>query len=344
MKGFGSDNHAGVHPALLKTVIDCNTGHAPSYGTDLYSESAIKAFKEQFGSQTEVFFVFNGTAANVLALRFLTERHESVICSNVSHLNLDECGAPEFFVGKLIPVNTTQGKISITELKESLIRKGDQHYSQTKVISLTQPTELGTCYSLNEIKEITDWAHQNQLYVHIDGARLTNALIHLKCSYKEITTDLGIDVVSFGGTKNGLMMGEAILILNPELAKLSKQKLKYIRKQTAQLPSKTRFIAAQFSRYLQNNLYLEIAGHSCAMAQRLFDGLKNIPSIKITMPRESNAVFAIIPKELIKQIKEKYFFYVWNEKTFECRIMTSWDTTPEEVDDFVQQLLLISEN
>ncbi|MEK6627140.1 MAG: low specificity L-threonine aldolase [Bdellovibrionota bacterium] len=344
MKGFGSDNHAGVHPALLNALVECNSGHAPSYGTDEYSELAIKAFKGHFGSQTEVFFVFNGTAANVLSLRFLTERHESVLCSDVSHLNIDECGAPEFFAGKLIPLKTTQGKISLTELKESLIRKGDQHYSQSRVISLTQPTELGTCYSLAELKEITDWAHQNQLHVHIDGARLTNALIKLKCTFKEMTTDLGIDVVSFGGTKNALMMGEAILVLNPELAKISRQKLKYIRKQAAQLPSKTRYIAAQFSKYLQNNLYLEIAGHSCAMAQRLYDGLKNISGIKITMPRESNAVFAIIPKEWIKQIKEKYFFYVWDEKNLECRIMTSWDSTPNEVDDFIQQLALISKN
>ncbi|MEQ1666598.1 MAG: beta-eliminating lyase-related protein, partial [Bdellovibrionales bacterium] len=213
----------------------------------------------------QVFFVFNGTAANVLALRFLAERHQSVLCSDISHLNIDECGAPEFFVGKLIPIKHSQGKISLSQLKEALIRRGDQHYSQIKVISLTQPTELGTCYSLNELKEITDWAHQNQLYVHLDGARLSNALIELKCTFKEMTTDLNIDIVSFGGTKNGLMMGEAILVLNPELSQSSKQKLKYLRKQSAQLPSKTRFIAAQFSKYLENNLYHEIAGHSCAM-------------------------------------------------------------------------------
>lgn len=342
MKGFGSDNHAGTHPELLKALIGCNSDHAPSYGTDEYSDRAIKSFKNLFGSQTEVFFVFNGTASNVLALRFLAERHESVLCSDVSHLNIDECGAPEFFVGKLIPVKQSQGKISIIDLKNALIRRGDQHYSQTRVVSLTQPTELGTCYSLNEIKEVVAWAHQNQLYVHIDGARLTNALIELKCTYKEMTTDLGVDAVSFGGTKNGLMMGEAILILNSELAKISKQKLKYIRKQAAQLPSKTRYVAAQFERYLQNNLYIEIADHSTKMAQKLYDGLKQIPQVQLTAPRQSNAVFAIMPKDWIKQIKEKYFFYVWNEKTFECRIMTSWDTMPEEVDDFIHQLLYIS--
>ena len=338
MKGFGSDNHSGVHPELLKALIDCNSEHAPSYGTDLQSEAAIAAFKKQFGNQTEVFFVFNGTAANVLALRFLTERHESIFCSDVSHLHVDECGAPEFFAGKLITLPQTEGKISLDDLKNSLIRKGDQHFSQTRVISLTQPTEMGTCYSLNEIREIADWAHQNQMSVHLDGARLTNALIQLKCTYKQMTTDLGVDAVSFGGTKNGFMMGEAILILNPELAKSARSKLKYIRKQAAQLPSKTRFIAAQFERYFTNELFLEIASHSCAMAERLNQGLKAIPEVKLTAKRESNAVFVTIPKEWVKQLKEKYFFYVWDEKTFECRLMTSWDTTPGEVDDFILQL------
>ncbi len=344
MKGFGSDNHSGVHPEILKALIDCNIDHAPSYGTDTYSEFAIKSFKNNFGVQTEVFFVFNGTASNVLALRFLAQRYESVLCSEISHLNLDECGAPEFFSGKLIPLQHTQGKISISSLKEALVRRGDQHYSQPRVVSLTQPTELGTCYTLAEIKEIADWAHENKMFVHVDGARLTNALIALNCSYKEMTTDLGVDVVSFGGTKNGLMMGEAILVLNPDLAQASKQSLKYIRKQAAQLPSKTRFIAAQFSRYLQNNLYMEIAGHSVSMARKLHQGLSQIAGITITAPRESNVVFAILPKDWIKRIKEKYFFYVWDEKTLECRIMTSWDTKPEEVEDFIQQLLQISKN
>lgn len=342
MKGFGSDNHAGVHPELLKSIIEANSDHAPSYGTDDYSFKAIESFKKHFGPQTEVFFVFNGTAANVLSLRFLTERHESILCSEISHINVDECGAPELFAGKLIPLKHQQGKISLQDLKASLIRRGDQHYSQIKVVTLTQPTELGTCYSLNEIKEIVAWAHENQLTVHIDGARLTNALIHLNCTFKEMTTDLGVDVVSFGGTKNGLMMGEAILILNSELAKKSKQKLKYIRKQTAQLPSKTRFIAAQFATYLENQFYQDIARHSCQMAHQLYLAMKDIPEVCITTERQSNAVFAILPKDWIKPLKEKYFFYVWDEKNYECRIMTSWDTNLEEVQGFSQELLRLS--
>ena len=335
MKGFGSDNHAGIHPELLQALTACNTEHAPSYGTDSWSAAAITEFKKHFGPHTEVFFVFNGTACNVLALRLLAERHESVLCSNVSHLHVDECGAPEFFAAKLLPLPHTGGKLLLTDLKAALQRTGDQHYSQTRVVSLTQPTELGTCYSLDEIKEITAWAHANKLFVHIDGARLTNALVHLDCSFHAMTTALGVDVVSFGGTKNGLMMGEAILVLNPELAAASKNKLKYIRKQSAQLPSKTRFIAAQFSRYLQGGLYSEIAVHSCKMADRLYRGLNGIPAVSITAARQSNAVFAKFPQSWIKQLREKYFFYVWDEKTFECRIMTSWDTTPDEIDGFV---------
>lgn len=344
MKGFGSDNHSGVHPEIFRALQNCNQNHAPSYGTDSHTEAAVRAFRNLFGSHTEVFFVFNGTASNSLSLAFLCERFQSVLCSEVSHLNLDECGAPEFFAGKLIPVEHSQGKISLQSLQENLIRRGDQHYSQSQVVSLTQPTELGTCYTLEEIRDITSWAHQNGLYVHLDGARLSNALVHLNCSFKELTTDLGVDAVSFGGTKNGLMMGEAILILNPELAKKSRQRLKYIRKQAAQLPSKTRFIAAQFECYLQNELYLSIAKHACTMARRLSDGLMQIPGIHTTASVESNAVFVILPKAWIKALREHYFFYIWDERTYECRLMTSWDTTPEEVDDFIHRLSQLSQS
>lgn len=335
MKGFGSDNHSGVHPALMSALQLCNQGHMPSYGTDPISEKAISLFRQQFGPQAEVFFVFNGTACNVLALQFLMKRHESALCSINSHLHQDECAAPEFFAGKLRTIEAHQGKMKLEDLQQAIIRKGDQHFSQVRVISLTQPTELGTCYSLNEIKSIIAWAHSQNLYVHMDGARLTNALIHLKCSFKEMTTDLGVDVVSFGGTKNGLMMGEAIVVLNADLALKAKQDLKFIRKQAAQLPSKTRFIAAQFAQYLENDLYLEIAGHSVRMAEKLYMGLQNVAKIKVTCERQSNAVFVIFPKEWIKKLREKFFFYVWDEKTFECRLMTSWDTTETEIDAFV---------
>lgn len=332
MRGFGSDNHAGVHPEILKALLQANIEHAPSYGTDEESKKSIELFKEHFGSSAEVFYVFNGTAANVLALKSAIHSYQAVLCSDVSHINVDECGAPEFFAGKLLPLPSINGKITLDQLTDSLIRQGDQHYAQAKIVSLTQPTELGTCYSIQEIKEIVNWAHSKNLYVHIDGARLCNALVELKCTLKELTTDLGVDIVSFGGTKNGFMMGEALVILNPKLA----TNMKYIRKQAAQLPSKTRFIAAQFSQYLSNELYLKIARHSCSMAEKLYQGLKEISCCEITQPRQSNAVFVKIPKELIKKLKDQYFFYVWDEKTFECRLMTSWDTQSSEIEGFLR--------
>ena len=338
MKGFGSDNHSGVHPELLNAVIKANVDHVPSYGTDEFTLMATQQFKKHFGEQTSVYLVFNGTAANVLALQALIKRHQSVFCTDISHLNRDECGAPELFAGKLLTLPHQNGKLTVGLLKDAFIRRGDQHYSQPKVVSLTQPTELGTCYSLTEIKEIADWAHSQNLYVHMDGARLTNAVQFLQTTFADMTTKQGVDIVSFGGTKNGLMMGEAILVLNPKLA----DDLKYIRKQAGQLPSKTRFIAAQFSRYLTDNLFLQIANHSCAMAEQLYQNLQLIPQITITRPRQSNAVFAIIPQPWVKILREKYFFYVWDEKTFECRLMTSWDTTSAEIYEFTNLIKKLS--
>lgn len=338
MKGLGSDNHSGVHPELMQALQNCNVDHAPSYGTDNESFKAIQQFRRHFGEQTEVFFVFNGTAANVLSLGLLCERYHSILCAETSHLHQDECGAPEFFAAKLLTLPSEAGKINLAQIKKSLVRKGDQHFAQVRAISLTQPTELGTCYSLEELREICQWAHENNLFVHIDGARLSQALVHLGCSFKEMTTDLGVDVVSFGGTKNGLMMGEAVLVLNKDLAERSKEKLKYLRKQSAQLPSKTRFIAAQFYEYLRQDLYLRIARHSSAMAEQLYQQLREIPTLTITAPRQSNAVFVKIPKTFIKSLREKCFFYIWDEATYECRLMTSWDTTSQEISDFTSHL------
>lgn len=334
MKGFGSDNHAGVHPQILKKMIESNSEHEPSYGTDSYTHAAQNIFKQHFGESSDIHFVYNGTAANVLCLRAALKKHESFICSDVSHLNLDECGAPEFFAGKLITVPSENGKIIVTELEKFLIRKGDQHYSQPKLISLTQPTELGTCYTTDEIKAIVVIAKKHGLYVHIDGARFTNSIIHLKTSFKLFLKDLSIDLISFGGTKNGLAFGEAVIILNKSLQK----DFKYIRKQSAQLPSKTRFISSQFLGYFENDLYLNIAEHSLKMAKLMRSELSKYPQIQITQPVQSNAVFAKIPKYLISILREKYFFYVWDENTFECRLMMSWDTTPEDIQGFSELL------
>jgi threonine aldolase len=334
-RGFGSDNHSGVHPDILASFAQANFEHAPSYGTDTWTEEAIHEFKKLFGPQTEVFFVFNGTAANVTALRAITRPFHSVFCSDVSHMNVDECGAPEAIAGcKLIALPSTNGKISISSLEKAWIRRGDQHFAQTQVLSLTQPTELGTTYAIDELKELISWAKSKKLLIHIDGARLSNAASYLKKSFKEITTDLGVDVVSFGGTKNGLMMGEAVLFLNPELA----VGFKYIRKQTTQLPSKSRFIACQFLAYLKNDLWRNIAEHSHSMANYLFESALDIPGVNLRAKPQSNAVFATIPGAWVKKLREHYFFYVWDEKTFECRWMTSWDTQKEDIDGFIKIL------
>lgn len=339
-RGFGSDNHAGIHPRILESLLAANTEHAPAYGTDEWTEAAVGEFKKQFGPDAQVFFVFNGTAANVTALRALAKPHQSVFCSDVAHIHVDECGAPEYMAGcKLLPLPSVNGKLQIETLEKAFIRRGDQHYSQTQVLSLTQPTELGTTYSVQELKDLIQWAKARKLYVHIDGARLSNAAFFLKKNFKEITTDLGVDIVSFGGTKNGLMMGEAVVILNKELA----ADFKYIRKQSAQLPSKTRFIACQFEAYFKNNLWQDIAGHSYEMALYLYESCKNIHGVRVREVPQSNAVFATIPSHWVKKLREHYFFYVWDETTFECRWMTSWDTQKQDIDGFVQLLKELSQ-
>lgn len=333
MRGFGSDNHSGVHPDILKALSDANVGHAPSYGTDDLTEKCQELFKTHFGKSADAFFVFNGTAANVLSLKTMMKSFESCFVTDISHMNQDECAAPEFFAGKLIAVKSVNGKLTIPELEKHYIRLGDQHYTQPRVISLTQPTEVGTLYSLEEIKTLTTWAKSKNLLVHMDGARFVNAVYKLSCSMSQMTTDLGVDILSFGGTKNGLMFGEAVVVLNPALGK----DFKYIRKQAAQLPSKTRFIAAQFLAFFNNDLYKKIAQHSCDMAQYLNEKLSG--KVKVNYPVQSNAVFAEIPQPLVKKLKQQYFFYVWDEKTFECRLMTSWDTQKEDIDGFTNFLV-----
>jgi len=338
-RGFGSDNHSALHPQILEALLKSQAGHEPSYGTDSFSEEAIGLFKENFGSQTQVHFVFNGTAANVLSLKALTKSYHSVLCSDVSHMHMDECGSPEV-VGhlKLWSLPSPQGQLRLEDLKKSLIRRGDQHFSQMKVVSLTQPTELGTVYGLGEIRQITHWAHKEGLKIHVDGARLCNAVVSLKTTFKELITESGIDAVSFGGTKNGLMFGEAVLTFDSAL----NEDLKFYRKQMGQLPSKTRMIAAQFSAFLKNDLWKEISSHSLLMAQQLRKSCEGISGVKITQPTQSNAVFAIIPKKWVKPLREKYFFYVWDELTTECRWMTSWDTQSEDIEGFSQSLKELS--
>lgn len=341
---FGSDNHAAIHPKILEAITIENSGYAASYGTDELTLETNKLFEKHFGP-CEVYYVFNGTAANVLALKAITRPFHSVLCSDVSHLQNDECGAPEHIAGvKLITAPSIHGKIQLEELKKLYIRKGDQHYSQAKVLSITQPTELGTSYSIQEIKELITWAKAQGFFVHMDGARLANACVFLKKTFKEVTSDLGVDVLSFGGSKNGFLLGEAVVFFNKALA----QDFKFIRKQNLQLPSKTRFLAAQFKAYLESNLCYEIATHAHQMALLLEKKVLELKTanqskslqdlIQISHPIESNAVFAKIPKSWVKPLRDKYFFYVWDEHNFECRWMTSWQTSPDEVLGFVQEI------
>lgn len=333
VRGFGSDNHSGIHPEILEAIQNANSGHAASYGTDDLSLEVLEVFRNHFGKKAQVHFVFNGTAANVLCLRAALKPYESYFASDQSHLYLDECGAPEFFShAKTLLLESENGKILPQSLDGALIRKGDQHYAQPKLLSLTQPTELGTTYSLQEMRTLVDWAKKNQLYTHVDGARLANACSFLGCTFSELTSELNVDLISFGGTKNGLMAGEAVVILNPDL----NEGFRYIRKQSAQLPSKTRFFAAQFQAYFSNELWSRIAGHSHKMAKLLEFQLRNIPGIEITAPVESNAVFAKIPPHWISPLRKRFFFYVWDERTFVCRLMTSWDTQESDVHGFAE--------
>lgn len=332
MRGFGSDNHAPIHPDILNSIVKANQNHAPSYGTDADTLNCTTLFKNEFGQNCETHFVFNGTAANVLSLRALLKPFESCFVTDCSHLNVDECAAPEFFAGKLIPIKSIHGKFILEDLEKHYIRLGDQHYAQPKAISITQPTELGTVYSLEELKKLVNWAKSKKLYVHIDGARFCNAVHFLDCDMRTITTDLGVDMLSFGGTKNGLMFGEAVVILNQELHK----DFKFIRKQAAQLPSKTRFIACQFQTYLGTQLHKTISQHVHEMALYLGQQIQSqLKEISLTQPIQSNAVFCLIPKSWVKVLKQKSFFYVWDETTFECRLMMSWDTQKTDIDAFI---------
>jgi threonine aldolase len=331
-RGFGSDNHAGVHPEILKSLAEANTGHAPSYGTDQETTNCIQKFRDIFQCpQAEVFFVFNGTAANVLSLSQCLEPYHSVLVTEVSHLNMDECGAPEAWGRiKLIPFPHHLGKFAPEDFNEITWRHGDQHFSQVKMISLTQPTELGTCYSLEEFEEICAWAKAKNLMIHVDGARLTNAISYLETDFYQLLTKNKVDVVSFGGTKNGLLVGEALVFLNPELA----NGFKFLRKQNGQLPSKTRFIAAQFLRFLENDLWKTIANHSHKQALLLAEGLRQL-GFAAEYPVQSNAVFVRFPQEMIKRLRKNFFFYVWDEKSFLCRLMTSFDTEKQDIDSFL---------
>ena len=333
IRSFASDNNAVVHPEVLEAIRHANEGHAVGYGDDPHTESAVGKFREQFGADVEVFFVFNGTAANTLSLQALTRPFHAVLCPELSHIYTDECGAPERFTGcKLVPLPAPEGKLTVEAVAEAYHGIGDQHHVQPRVISITQATEMGTVYKPAEIEELARFAHEREMFLHMDGARISNAVAAQRITLRQATRDLGVDVLSFGGTKNGLMGVEAVVFFRPDLA----QDFLFVRKQGMQLASKMRYMSAQMEALLTNDLWRRNAEHANRMAQLLEQALRKIPGIKIVYPVQANGVFAQIPREAIEKIQERYFFYVWSEADSVVRWMCSFDTTEEDVQEFAK--------
>jgi threonine aldolase len=331
-RGFASDNNAGIHPAVLQAITTANEGHCIGYGDDPFTAAAYQEFKEYFGEEVQVFFVFNGTGANVLALRSMAQSYHSIICSQLSHLNVDECGAPENFTGcKIETLPSTNGKIRPEQIERFLEYHGVEHHAQPRVISITQSTELGTVYRVEEIKALADFSHRNGMLLHMDGARLSNAAAFLDCSLRAVSGDAGVDVLSFGGTKIGLMLGEAVIFFRPELA----EGFKYIRKQGMHLGSKMRFISTQFTALLREGLWLQNARHANRMARYLAQRLKSERGVRIVQKVEANAVFAKIPGDIVEELKGRFFFYLWDSREMVARFMTAFDTTEEDVEGLV---------
>ncbi|MDO4217571.1 MAG: low specificity L-threonine aldolase [Bacteroidales bacterium] len=334
-RGFGSDNHSGISPEVLQAIANANVEHALAYGDDEYCARVEKLFKEHFGPQTKAYFVFNGTGANVLNIDIMCRSHHAVVCADSAHINVDECGAPQRIVGcKLLTVPTPDGKLTPELVKTQLHGFGFEHHSQPKAISIAQSTELGTLYTLDEIRALANLAHEYNMYLHMDGARLANAAVALNCTFKEMTTDCGVDCLSFGGTKNGLMMGESVVLLNP----LLDDDVKYRRKQMSQLCSKMRFVAVQFEAYLKGDLWRRNAEHSNRMAKLLYEGLKDVPQVKVMYPVQVNSVFAQLPHDAWHQLLNDYFFYDWDESNDVVRWMCSFDTTEEDITQFVDAI------
>jgi threonine aldolase len=328
--GFASDNHAGVHPDVLSAVAAANEGHAAAYGGDPWTTRAVQRFREHFGSAVQAFPVFNGTAANVLCLETLTQPWQAIVCARTAHLHVDECGAPERAGRKLLVADTRDGRLTPELVEPLLVRIGDEHVVQPRVISITQSTELGTVYTPAAVTALADWAHAHDMVLHVDGARLCNAAAALGVPLRALTTDAGVDALSFGATKNGAMGAEAVVLLRDELA----DGFLFRRKQAMQLGSKMRYISAQLDALLTDDLWRRNAEHANAMATRLADGVRGAPGLTITQPVEANAVFAILDPAVTERLQQDWPFYVWDEGTGEVRWMAAWDTAPEDVDAF----------
>jgi threonine aldolase len=333
VRSFASDNNAGVHPKVLQAIADANRGHVVGYGDDAYTEAAVRKFKKHFGSDVEVFMVFNGTAANCLSLKALTEPYHAVICGEAAHIYADECGAPEKFTGcKLIPIPTQDGKLTVEAVRHVYHGIGDQHHVQPRVISITQVTEVGTVYTSQEIRDLAAFAHARKMFLHMDGARIANAAVSLGQTLRQATRDLGVDVLSFGGTKNGALGAEAVVFFDKKLS----HNFLYLRKQGMQLASKMRFASAQLDALLSNDLWRKNAQHANRMAALLQKEISKISKVKVVYKVEANGVFAQIPRKAIAKIQNRYFFYVWDEEQSVVRWMCSFDTTEQDVKQFAK--------
>ncbi|MGB8908854.1 MAG: aminotransferase class I/II-fold pyridoxal phosphate-dependent enzyme [Candidatus Cybelea sp.] len=331
-RSFGSDNNAPIAPEILQAIVEANHGDAVGYGEDACTARTIERFKRHFGERTEAYLTFNGTGANVAALSSLLRPWEAVLAPATAHLQTDECGALERFSGsKVIPVATHDGKIGPDDIDRYLHAGRDAHFPQPRVVSVSQATELGGLYELDELRALSAFAHERGLVVHMDGARIANAAAALGVTLREATVDCGVDVLSFGGTKNGLMLGEAICFFNPDLHRGSAP---FVQMQSMQLASKMRYLAVQLDALLVDDRWLRYASHANAMAARLYDRVRTISGIRVTRPVRCNAIFATLDRSAIERIQRDFFFFVFDESLPEVRWMTHWATAEQDVDEF----------
>ena len=330
---FGSDNHSGICPEAFAALAEANQGHVPGYGGDPWTTRAADLFREVFETKCEVFFVFNGTAANSLALSSICQSYHSILCHDNAHVQTSECGAPEFFSNgaKVVPLPGVNGKLNPADIETAVKKRPTTNHPKPRALSLTQATEAGTVYSPDELRALTDAARRHDLRVHMDGARFANAVAGLGVTPKEITWQAGVDVLSFGGTKNGMAIGEAVVFFNVDLAK----EFDYRCKQAGQLASKMRFMSASWIGMLQDGAWLRHARHANQMARRLAEGLRALPQIKIAFPCEANGVFAQMPAPVIQGMFDRGWKFYTHVSPGDCRLMCSWDTTEGDVDAFI---------
>ena len=330
-RALASDNYAGAHPEVLAAVAEANTGHVGAYGADPVTAEAVSTVRGHFGDGVEVAFVVNGTGANMVGLQLLVRPWDCVICADTAHIAVDECGAPERFLGvKLVDVATPDGRLTPDDVRRACSGRLDEHQVQPRVVSIAQATELGTVYTPEEVSALAATTHDLGLYLHMDGARLANAAASLGVGLAEASTACGVDVLSLGGTKNGAVLAEAVVVALPGGAEY----LRFARKQAMQLVSKMRFVSAQFQALLADGLWLRNAGHANAMAARLHDAVRDVPGLTVSRPRQANAVFARVPGDAVAPLQAVTPFYEWDSATHEVRWMCSWDTTEEDIDTF----------